>query len=110
MLAVLLGAAAALFNDGDANAGGQLPHRRWKIDVLVIHNKAKHSPADATAEAVKRLPLRADMKGRGLFLMERTERLEISAGALERKIRTNHLNDIIRCGDLFDCLCWNRAH
>lgn len=78
--------------------------------MFVIHNKAKHTPADATSEAVKRLPLRADMKGGGLFLMERAERFEISAGALERKIRANHLNDIIRCSDLFDCLCWNRAH
>lgn len=78
--------------------------------MLVIHDKSKYCAADATTEAVKRLPLRADMKRRCLLLVKRTERLEIRARSLERKIGADHLNDIIRRGDLFNDLCRNGAH
>ena len=82
----------------------QLPHRRRKIDVLVIHDESKNAPAHAAAEAVKRLPLRLDRERWRLFLMKRTERLEIRAGALQRKIRSDHFHDVIRARDLLDCL------
>jgi len=35
--------------------------------------------------------------------MKRAERLEISSRALERKIRTNHFDDVVRSSDLLDC-------
>jgi hypothetical protein len=35
--------------------------------------------------------------------MKRAERLEIRSGALQRKIRTDDIDDIVPGGDLFDC-------
>jgi len=51
---------------------------------------------------VERLPLRTHMKRRGLLLVKWTERLEICACAFEWKIRTDHFDDVVRCGDLLD--------
>ena len=59
---------------------------------------------------MKRLALRTNVKRWGLFLVERAQRLEIRAGAPQRKIRANHLDDIVRRGDLLDCFCWNTGH
>ena len=72
--------------------------------MLVIHHESKNAPARAAAEAVKSLPLRTDGKRRRFFLMKRAERLEGRAGALERKIRADHFDDVIRRRDLFDIL------
>jgi hypothetical protein len=54
--------------------------------MLVFHTEAKNAPTHAAAEAMKRLPLRADMERRSFFLMKWAERLEIRAGTFERKI------------------------
>ena len=72
--------------------------------MLVIHHKTENTPPDPAAEAVKRLPLRADREGGRFFLMKRAERLEVRAGAFERKIRADHFDDVIRRRDLFDIL------
>ena len=72
--------------------------------MLVFHYETKNAPANAAAEAVERLPLGTDMERRRLFLMKWAKRLEIRAGAFERKIRTNHLDDVVGRSDLFDCL------
>ena len=53
---------------------------------------------------MKRLPLRADVKRRRLFLMKGAERLEVRTRAFEGKIRADHLDDVIRRGDLLNCL------
>ena len=110
MLTIIVRAGAALFHYRNADAGGKLSDRRWKIDVLVIHDEAENTPAHATSETMKRLPLRTNCEGWRFFLMKWAERLESRAGAFEWKIGANHLNDIVRCGDLFDRLCWNGAH
>jgi hypothetical protein len=108
MLSIIAG--AALFNYRNANTGRELSYRRWKIEVLVVHDETKNSPAHPTAKAMKCLPLWTDMEGGRLFLMKWAERSEIRTGAFQWKIRANHLNDVIRGGDLFDCLCWDGAH
>jgi hypothetical protein len=53
---------------------------------------------------VERLPLGTDMEGGRLFLMKWAKRFEIRAGAFERKIRTDHPDDVVGRSDLFDCL------
>ena len=110
VLTVLLSPGAAFLHHGNADTRTQFAHGRGKIDVLVLHDKAEDRPADATAEAVKGLPLRVDVKGRRFFLMKRAERLEIGARSAQRKIGADHLGDIIRSGDLFDGLVWNGSH
>jgi hypothetical protein len=59
---------------------------------------------------VKGLPLRAYGERWRLFLMKGTEGLERCAGTPQRKIGANHLDDIVRRGDLLDCFCWNTGH
>ena len=84
--AIIIAAGTALFDHGNSRARRQFPHRCWKIEMLVIHHKTKNTPPDSAAEAMKSLPLRANRKRRCLFLMKWAERLEVRAGAFERKI------------------------
>jgi hypothetical protein len=58
---------------------------------------------------MKRLALRIDVKRRRFFLMERTERSEISAGPLQRKIRADHLDDVVGGRDLLYGFRWNHS-
>ena len=62
MLAVFIRADGALFHHRNSDARAELAHRGRKIDVLVIHDEAEDAASHATAEAVKRLALRADRK------------------------------------------------
>ena len=72
--------------------------------MLVIHHETENASAGAAAEAVKSLALRTDGKRRRFFLMKRAERLEGRASALERKIRADHFDDVVRRCDLLDIL------
>jgi hypothetical protein len=51
---------------------------------------------------MKRLAGRVHMEGRGLFAVERTQGTERRARALEREIRTDDLDDVIRLGHALD--------
>src|SRR5437762_12581203 len=70
--------------------------------MLIFHDEAKNASANATAETVKGLPLRTDMKRGRFFLMKWAERSEVGAGAFQRKVGTNHFYDVVRSRDLFD--------
>ena len=63
--------------------------------MFVFHHESEDASADSTAKAMKGLTLRIDMKRRRFFLMKWTERLEICAGPFQRKIRANHLDDVV---------------
>src|SRR6266852_5777951 len=101
MLSIFVG-RSALFDYGNANPRGQLSHGGGKIDMLIFHDEAKNASAHPASETMKRLPLRADMKRRRFFLMKWAKRPKVRTGAFERKIRADHLDDVIRRGDLFD--------
>ena len=94
---------AAFLDNWNSDPRGQFPDRRRKVDVLVFHYEPENASAHPTAETVKRLPLRVDVKRRRLFLMKRAERLEIRAGSFHWKIRTDYLDDVVRRCDLFNC-------
>src|SRR5258708_36667400 len=100
----MFGSRCGLFDHGNANVRGELSHRGGKIDVLIFHDEAKNPPAHPTSETVKSLSLRADMERRRFLLMKGAERLEIRTRAFEGKIRTYHLDDVIRRGDLLNGL------
>src|SRR5664279_2301642 len=104
VLAIVVAARPPLFDHGNSRPRRQLPHRCRKIEMFVIHYETKNTPANPAAEAMKRLPLRADREGGRLFLMERAERLEVRAGAFEGKVRADHFDDVVRRCDLFDIL------
>jgi hypothetical protein len=42
--------------------------------------------------------------------MKGAERLEVRPSALEREIRADHFDDVVRGGDLFDCFRRDRSH
>ena len=94
--------APFLFDNRDTRAGPELADGRWKIGMLVLHHEPENAAAHATTKTMKRLPLRIYMERRGLLLVKRAKRLEICARALQREIRTNHLNDVVGCGNLLD--------
>ena len=56
---------------------------------------------------MKRLPLWINVKRRRFFLVEWTERLEISAGPFHREIRADHLDDVVGGRDLLYGFRWN---
>src|SRR5437016_13139956 len=77
--------------------------------MFVFHHESEDASADSTAKAMKGLTLRIDMKRRRFFLMKRTERLEICAGPFQRKIRPDHLDDVVGGRNLLYGLWWNHA-
>src|ERR1043166_412299 len=93
---------AALLHHCNSGARRELPHSRWKIGMIVVHDEPKNASAGATTEAVKGLPARADHERRRFLLMKWAERLEICSGAFERKIRAYHFDNIIRGSNLLD--------
>ena len=42
--------------------------------------------------------------------MKRAKRLEIRARPFERKVGTDHLDDVVRRRDLFDGFSWDCSH
>ena len=77
--------------------------------MLILHHEAKNAAADAAPEAVESLPLRTNVKRGRLFLVKGAKRLEIRTRAFQWKIGADHLDDVVRRGDLLDVLCWNLA-
>ena len=75
--------------------------------MFVIHHEPENAPAHAAAETMKRLPLRTDVERGRFLLVKRAERFEVRARAFEREIRPDHVDDIVRGGDLLDGLRWN---
>src|SRR5437763_13457471 len=78
--------------------------------MLVIHHEPKDAPTCTATETMKCLPARAHRERRRFLLMKRTERLKIYSRAFERKIRADYFDDVVRGGDLLDCLRRNRSH
>ena len=76
--------------------------------MLVFHDEAEDAAAHTAAETMKRLPLRRDRKRWRFLLMKWTKRLEGRSRPLQWKIGADHLHDVIRARDLFDCLGRNR--
>src|SRR5437016_6337037 len=95
MLSIFVG-GRSLFDNRNPDPRGQFPDGRRKIGVLIFHHESKNASAHATAETVKRLALRADMKRRRFLLVKRTERLEICAGPFHWKIGADDFDDVIR--------------
>ena len=44
VLTIIIAARTALFDHGNSRARRQFPHRRWKIEMLVIHHKTENTP------------------------------------------------------------------
>jgi hypothetical protein len=68
--------------------------------MLIFHHEPENASANPAAKAVKRLALGIDVKRRRFFLMEWTERLEISASPFHREIRADYLDNVVGGRDL----------
>lgn len=88
---------------GNPGARRQFPHGCWKIDVLIFHYESESAATGATAKTMKRLSTRAHHKRRRFLLMKRAKRLEIRAGAFQRKICADDFDDVVRGRDLLNC-------
>ena len=44
VLTIVIAARAALFDHRNSRARRQFPHRRWKIEMLVIHDETENAP------------------------------------------------------------------
>ena|SRR6266404_3827773 len=78
--------------------------------MLVIHDEPEDASTYTAAKAVERLPARTHRERRRFLLMKGAERLEVRSRALERKIRADHFDNVIRGSDLLDCLRRDRSH
>jgi len=102
MLPIIIPARPAFLDHWDARTRRQFLHRGGKIEMLVIHHEPENAAAGTAAETMKRLALLADVERGRFLLMEWAERLVTRTRALERKIRPDHLDDVVSGGDLFN--------
>src|SRR5262245_21580710 len=77
---------ATFFDYGNPDAGRELAHCCWKIEMLVFHYESENAAASPAAKAMKCLPAGAHRERRCFFLMKRAESLEIGSGTFEREI------------------------
>ena len=96
--------------DRDTRARGQFLDRIDEGEILVFADEGDGVAALAAAEAMVELPLGIDVE-RGRFLVvERAQRLERRAGALDLDVGADHVHDIRRGEDLFLGLLRNLRH
>ena len=98
--------AAGFARHVHANAIGQRFHRLGKIDILVIHDKAKRVAASATAEAIVELLIAINREGGSILVMERAACRVVFAGFLELHPPIHHLNDIDPVQKVVEELLW----
>lgn len=97
-------------DDGDAGPLGESLDGIDEGEVLIVHEEAQGIPALATAEAFIVLLGGIDVKGGGLFVMEGTVTLKGGAGAFQREVGSDEIDDVGGIQDLFHCFFWNAAH
>ncbi len=99
-----------LLDDRNSRALGESADGLGKIHMLVIHDEPENAAARAAAEAVEGLAGGIDVE-RGAFLaMERAEGDEACAGALEREIGADDINDVVGVRDALDGFLGNEPH
>ena len=81
---------------------GQPPHGFGEGDVFVFLDEREHVAALVTAEAMKDLSMRIDVEARRFLFVKRAEGDEVCAGAFEREIRANDIDDVAGGADLFE--------
>jgi len=89
---------------------GHFPNGGREVQVLIVHYKPKDAASGSTAKTMIRLPGGIHVKRRGFFPVKGTEGAQGRAGALERKIRPDDLDNIICLGHTSDCLFGYQSH
>ena len=78
--------------------------------MLIIHHKAKDGASGTASEAFEDLPVRIHREGRAALLVEWTERFVRRSGTLQRKVRADHLHDVICRRNLLDGFFGDAGH
>ena len=78
--------------------------------MFVFHDEAEDASPCTASEAVVVLPGGVHMEGWGLLAMEGAQRTETRSRALERKIRTDQINDVIGIADALNCFLGDETH
>lgn len=73
---------------------GEIFDRFHERHIPLFHDEVQHISAGATTEAVVKLILGIDMKGRGFFLMKRTQPSVSVTVSSERHYLSNNIGDI----------------
>src|SRR5439155_25523426 len=84
---------------GNARALRQPTDCLGKIEALVFFHEGEDVASFVAAEAFEDLQVRVDVETRTFLSMERTEGGEVSAGAFERQIRSDDINNVTRGAD-----------
>jgi folate-binding Fe-S cluster repair protein YgfZ len=107
---VVLVGRSIFFEDGDSGALGQTTNGRAEVHALVFHDKFEDAAAGTAAEAVVSLLLRADMERGGFLAVEGAERPPTGAGAFEREIAADDLDDVAGGCDALNAFLGNTWH
>ena len=78
--------------------------------MFVFHDKAENTSSGTASEAVVVLPRGVHMERRRFLAMEGAKRAKARSRALERKIRTDQINDVIGIADALYCFLGDESH
>jgi hypothetical protein len=70
--------------------------------MVILHQKLKDATAGLTTKAMKDLQVRIDVETGSLFLVERTQGLEVRPCSLERDVCSDNLDDVTSGSDLVE--------
>jgi len=103
-------AGVVALGDLDAALRGQRAHGLGEAQVFVLHQERERVPTTVAAEAVEDLPLRMDVEGGRLLVVEGAEALEAATGLAERDVTADEIDDVDAGSDRFDRLLGDPAH
>jgi hypothetical protein len=96
--------AGAGLRDLDPHLAAQGAHRLGEGEVLHLHQERDGVAALLAAEAVEAAAIRADVEGRGLFVVEGTEAFVVGTRLLQRDEASDQADDVDAIADLLDGL------
>jgi hypothetical protein len=70
--------------------------------VFILHDEVKDIATDTATEAMKDLLRAGDGKRGGLFRVEGAERFVVAAATLQRKVFSDHIDDVVAPTNLFN--------
>lgn len=100
----------SFFDEWDRGPLRQFFQSVHELQILVAHDKSDRAAAFAAAKTFEILPNRIDREGGRFFVVKRAVGFVKRAHALERQVRTHHVNDVVGGQNLFDYFFWNASH
>lgn len=108
--ALVIARCGGFLDDRDPGFLGQSADGGGEVDAFVFHDELEDAAARAAAEAVVGLLLRTHVERGGFLAVERAERAPAGAGAFEREVAADDLDDVIGRGDALDAFLGDAGH